>query len=200
MKIYALVIIAAVVGALVGSIFTAAISGSLVKTEADYIRDFYYTENAVHVSPHSIRGRMDKGINDFVLVDLRSREEYEEEHIIGAVSIPAYEDRNTPAYEDTERIISSFRNLPEGKDVIVYCYSMPCMTGRKVGKMLADNDIFVKHLGIGWNEWRYFWNLWNHEHEWNMTDVEDYIASGPEPGVPALKNATAPCGLGEFGC
>jgi len=37
------------------------------------------------------------------------------------------------------------------------------MTGRKIGKMLAEKEIYVKHPNIGWNEWRYYWNLWNHE-------------------------------------
>ena len=49
------------------------------------------------------------------------------------------------------------------------------MTGRKMGKLLAEHEIFVKHLAIGWNEWRYFWTQWNHEHEWGNTKVEDYV-------------------------
>lgn len=195
------IVIAAVVSSIAGSL-TAVIAGGMIaaKSENDLIRDFYYTENAVYVSPHSLRGKMDKGVNDFVLVDLRSSEEYEEGHITGAASIPAYRDKDTPAYEETGRIIGQFQQLPKGKDVIVYCYSMPCMTGRKIGKMLADSGIYVKHLGIGWNEWRYYWNLWNHEHEWNITDVSDYVLGGPSPGVPKLKNATSPCAVGDFGC
>ncbi|MBI4163401.1 MAG: rhodanese-like domain-containing protein [Candidatus Aenigmarchaeota archaeon] len=173
------------------------------KTQNDYIEDFYLTENAVHVSPHSIRGSMDKGVSNFVLVDLRSQQEYEKEHVVGAVSIPAYKDPDTSAYDEVDRIVNSFKELKEnnpGKDIIVYCYSMPCMTGRKIGKMLVENGIYVKHLGIGWNEWRFFWNLWNHEHEWNQTDVMNYIATGKEPGKPKLKNTTQTCIEGEFGC
>lgn len=152
-------------------------------SEGDLVKEFYDVENAVHVSPHSIR----KHINDgtFILVDLRSEEEYLEEHIIGAVSIPAYRDRDHSDYDAVDRIVASFRKLEEenpGKDIIVYCYSIPCMTGRKVGKILADSGVYVKHLGIGWNEWRYDWNSWNHAHEWNLTSAEQYIASGPEPG------------------
>jgi len=70
------------------------------------IRDFYLTENAVHVSPHSLRKKMDDRQNDYILVDLRSQEEYEREHIAGAVSIPAYADPNTSAYGDVDRIIA----------------------------------------------------------------------------------------------
>jgi len=110
------------------------------------------TENAAHVSPHTLRRKMDKGEQDYILVDLRSPQEYEREHIIGAVSIPAYTDPNTSAYEEKDRIIRQFRELIEknpGKEIITYCYSIPCMTGRKIGKMLAENGIFVKTLIIG---------------------------------------------------
>ncbi len=62
--------------------------GSQEPSENDLIRDFYLTENAVHVSPYSLRRHMDKGDKDFILVDLRSPEEYEKEHIVGAINIP----------------------------------------------------------------------------------------------------------------
>jgi rhodanese-related sulfurtransferase len=194
------------------AIIFGAISGALVSLvvlnlqpgKEDLMRDFYLTENYIHVSPHGLRKHMDKGDDDFILVDLRSQEEYEKEHIIGAVNIPAYRDPDTSAYGDVERIVSMFKSLQErnpDKDLIVYCYSIPCMTGRKIGKMLAEHGIYVKQLGIGWNEWRYYWELWNHEHEWDQTDVEDYIISGPEPGTPKLKIDSEICDIeGEFGC
>lgn len=157
-----IIVLAIIFGSLSGALSAFVVLNLQISNQEDLIKDFYLTENAVHVSPHSIRKAMDKGDNSFILVDLRSQEEYEREHIIGAVSIPAYKDPDTSAYGDVERIINSFKELKAsnpGKDLIVYCYSIPCMTGRKVGSMLAKNGIFVKHLGIGWNEWRHFWNL-----------------------------------------
>ncbi|MBI4895147.1 MAG: rhodanese-like domain-containing protein [Candidatus Aenigmarchaeota archaeon] len=174
------------------------------KTQNELIEDFYLTENAVHVSPHSIRKSMDKGDQNFILVDLRSQEEYEKEHIIGAVNIPAYKDKDTSDYGAVDRIVSSFKELNEKnprKDIVVYCYSIPCMTGRKIGKMLAEHDIYVKSLGIGWNEWRYFWDSWNHEHEWNQTNVLDYISSGKDPGIPKLNTNSTACKIeGSLSC
>lgn len=167
----------------------------------ELIRDFYFTETAVHVSPHSLRKMMDKGDDSYVLVDLRSQEEYEVEHIVGAVNIPAYKDKDTSAYDEVDRIVSAFAALPAEKDVIVYCYSTPCMTGRKVGAMLAEHDIFVKHLGIGWNEWRYDWTGWNHEHEWSVTKPEDYVVAGSEPGVPTTRTNSKACPIdSDLGC
>ena len=194
------IIISSVIGAIVGSYATFILQKNQKITDEDLIKEFYEVENAVYVSPHSLRKKMSEGkINDYILIDLRSREEYEKEHIITAINIPAYKDPNTSAYDEQERILNAFRQLSENKEIIVYCYSMPCMTGRKIGKMLAENNIYVKHLGIGWNEWRYFWNLWNHDSE-TPTKVEDYIASGKEPGVPKTQELPSPCGEGEFSC
>ncbi len=144
---------------------------------------------------------MAKGDDSFILVDLRSQEEYEREHIIGAVNIPAYKTPDKSAYDDVERIVSEFSKLPKDKDIIVYCYSMPCMTGRKIGQMLAEHGIYVMLLGVGWNEWRYYWGLWNHEHEWNITNVEDYVSSGKEPGILKERANSTTCPTeNEFGC
>lgn len=164
------------------------------------IRDFYATENAVHVSPHSLRKKIAEGASDFVLVDLRSAEEYEREHVVGAVNIPAYRDKDHSAYDEVDRIVGAFQKLPKEKSIVVYCYSIPCMTGRKVGQMLAEHGIYVQHLGIGWNEWRHFWTLWNHEHEWNATKAEEYVATGSEPGAFTGAPAINPCSEGQFGC
>jgi len=199
-KTLSIILVSLICGLLGGAIGAFLIIRIGTHDQNTLIRDFYLTENAVHVSPHSLRKKMDDRKEDYVLVDLRSAQEYEKEHIAGAVNIPAYTDPDTSAYGDVDRIVGAFRVLPEGEDVIVYCYSMPCMTGRKIGKMLTEHDIYVQHLGIGWNEWRHFWNLWNHEHEWSATKVEDYIASGAEPGEPKSTPGISPCIEGEFGC
>lgn len=196
-----IIILAVILSAIFGALAGFLVLKYQPSSQNELIRDFYLTENAVHVSPHGLRGKIDKGITDFVLVDLRSQEEYEKEHVVGAVNIPAYKDPNTSAYGDVDRIIGEFSKLPKDKKIIIYCYSMPCMTGRKIGEMLAENGIYVKHLEIGWNEWRYFWNLWNHEHEWDVTNVEDYIASGKEAGVPKIKENSQGCPIeGDFDC
>ena len=200
MKPVMLLVLAAIIGASAGGLVAAAFL-TLQNTPQERIQQFYLTENDVHVSPHSLRGKMDKGATDFILVDLRSQEEYEEKHIVGAINIPAYKDKDTSAYGDVERIVNAFKSLPSGKSIIVYCYSTPCMTGRKIGKMLAEQGIYVMHLGIGWNEWRYDWTAWNHEHEWALTNATDYIRTGAQPGALNATNHTAACPINnEFGC
>lgn len=195
------IVVTVLAGGIAGALGSFIVLNTYHPSEEKLREDFYLIENAVLVSPHGLRKKMAHGETSFVLVDLRSQDEYEREHIAGAISIPAYADPNTSAYDDVERIVNAFSELPKYKDVIVYCYSGPCMTGRKVGKMLAEHGIYVKHLGIGWNEWRHHWNTWNHEHEWSQTDVEDYLATGPEPGSPVIdQDYISPCVPGVFEC
>lgn len=200
------ILTAALVGAATSALVAFKLSDKPAPTKQQLIKDFYEIENAVHVSPHTVRKNMDKNQMNFTLVDLRSQQEYEKEHIVGAVNIPAYKDPNTSyALDDDlaqkQRIIDSFKALDWTRDVIVYCYSMPCMTGRKIGKLLADNGIFVKHLNIGWNEWRYYWTMWNHDSE-TPTEFKDYVISGSASGTPKLKPDAgfSPCREGELGC
>ncbi len=201
MKASTRILILAVMFAVISSIITSSILNRQAPSREDLMKEFYLTENYIHVSPHHIRKAISKGDDSFIIVDLRSEEEYEKEHIIEAINIPAYRDPDTSAYSDVDRIVSMFSSLPKDKDIIVYCYSTPCMTGRKVGKMLAENGIYVQHLGIGWNEWRYYWDLWNHEHEWNQTNVNSYIASGLEPGVFETGELPDVCDIeGDLGC
>ncbi|MAH03216.1 hypothetical protein CMI39_00305 [Candidatus Pacearchaeota archaeon] len=208
-KIYVFIIFASIFGFIFGSLGSFIIlksynSQEKILSEDERIKEFYLTETSVLVSPHGLRKAMTKGDESFTLVDVRSEEEYIEEHIVGAINIPAYKDRDHSDYGAVERIVSSFKKLEKenpDKDIIVYCYSIPCMTGRKVGKILAENDIYVRELGVGWNEWRYFWTLWNHPHEWNNTYVEDYVTNGSLPGQLKEGLVSKSCPIeGSLGC
>ncbi len=198
-----IIIITTLISSTIGALTVFGVISYQKPSQEDLIKEFYEIENAVRVSPHGLRVKMSKGeIGSYILVDLRSAEEYEKEHIITAINIPIYKDANTSAYDEKDRIIGQFKEIIEKnpkKEIIAYCYSMPCMTGRKIGKMLAENGIYIKELGIGWNEWRYFWNLWNHDGE-IPSKMEDYITKGKEPGTPKISEFPSPCGKGEFGC
>ena len=164
------------------------------------ISDFYAIESAVSISPHGLRKQMFQR-DDFVLVDLRSEEEYVEWHIIWAVNIPAYIDRENSAKTDTERMIQDFHQLEQSwKEIITYCYSAACMTSRKVGKMLADHGLYVKHLNIGRNERRYDPQSRNYAHEWSELDIMNYIATWSSAWQWSWTN-TWLCPIdNEFGC
>lgn len=203
-KEFLLVAVSIVLSVLASSIIQNLVNRETKKeAEEQLIKDYYDTENLVSVSPHGMRLKMDAGEFNSILVDLRSAEEYELGHITGAVNIPAYKDKNTPDYGAVERIVKSFELIPKDKEIITYCYSIVCMTSRKVGKMLAEHGIFVKHLNIGWNEWKNDWQSWNHQHEWFVTWPYQYITAGKEPGEIKVRKdnvENAGCPANGFGC
>src|SRR3989338_2708172 len=102
-------------------------------------RDYYSTELAYMVSPTDIIARMGANDTSYVLMDVRDPASYAKGHALGAVSVP---------YEQ----ISSYE-VPEGKELIVYCWAHSCMLSRKAGLAFAERGIAVKELNIGWNEW-----------------------------------------------
>ncbi len=165
------------------------------ETELNQLRAHYYASQvATLVSPHSLRGRMDHDDNSYILVDTRAAEDYERGHITGAINIDSA--------ESFANVLSAYQSLDQSKEIIIYCYSSFCLNGRKVGNFLAENGIYVKEMTVGWNEWRYSWEGWNYDTEWGYTDVNDYIVSGNEPGVPQVRNdASETCPVaGGFAC
>ena len=163
------------------------------------IAQYYNHEVATNISAHGLRKKLNDASQDFILVDVRSEEEYIEGHIIWAVSIPAYTDRDNSQHISNERILEAFQALDPNKEIITYCYSAYCMTSRKIGKYLAENEVYVKHLTVWWNEWRYGWSLWNYPHEEDKT--QDYIFSGTGSWAPETKPGSDACGISwDFGC
>lgn len=171
-----------VLGVLVG----IYISRYLPKTENELRRDFYESEMSVAVSPATLKKWVDEGSDDYILVDLRSAGEYQREHFVTAVNIPA-------SSMNEKQLVEAFNNLPKDKEVVVHCYSAYCTLGREVGRELARNGIYVKELNVGWSELRYHWDIWNPGAK--VTDGEKYIVKGTD------KPATVtPCTEGVFGC
>ncbi|MBP9818118.1 rhodanese-like domain-containing protein [Candidatus Shapirobacteria bacterium] len=151
------------------------------------VAEFYNDEMAVAVSPATLRKLIDDKATNFVVVDLRSEAEYKQEHIVGAVNIPAVS-------MNADQVVEAFEKLPAGKEVIVHCYSAYCTLSKQVGQTLAQHKIYVKELNIGWSEWKYYWGLWNPGED--PKNGKGYVVTGggnekPAPGI---------CIKGEFGC
>lgn len=158
----------------------------LPKNQNELRREFYDTEMSVAVSPATLKKWVDEKDTSYILVDLRSAGEFEKEHFVTAVNIPA-------GSMDERQLVDAFKKLDLNKTVVVHCYSAYCTLGREVGEALAKNNIFVKELNVGWSELRYHWDLWNPGAK--VTDGASYIVKG----TPSSTNIT-PCTQGKFGC
>ncbi len=170
-------------------------------SEEAMIAEYYQIESLVSVSPYDLKTALQRGEHDkHVVVDMRSPAEYEAGHVTGAINIPNYLPSDATGESSADRILRSYREVIKenpGKDVIAYCYSAACMVTRKAGNMLAEHGVYIKHLNIGWYEWKYYWTLWNGE---DGHQAEDFITVGSEPGEPSIGGPIDPCGEGEFSC
>jgi hypothetical protein len=67
--------------AFVSSILTAGAVFYTLQVLENPIAEYYTIENAVQISPHGLRKKIETQSNTAIIVDLRSAEEYNEAHI-----------------------------------------------------------------------------------------------------------------------
>ena len=171
-------------GAFAGIIAFALATSLLSGGTGAVFRDYYASETAVSVSPNDYLYSFRTGGQPGTLVDLRTAEEYDDGHMATAINIPA-------GQMDSDQITAAFSKLPKGSTPITYCYSSYCMLSRKVGKTLADNGIYAKHLTAGWLE--------------ISRDYGEYVVSGTAPGSLSFSQSANPLICDptngeEFGC
>ena len=143
-------------------------------TENMLKKAYYDSEVATLVSPHSLREDILHNTVSYVIVDVREKDDYLRGHIIGAINI-------VPG----PGMVEKFKELEKenlNKKILTYCYTQVCLRGRKVGRELADSGVYVKELGIGFNDWKNFWRQWNYESEWSGININEYIQTGETPG------------------
>ena len=175
----------------IGGVFGMFIFTKLQETPNQRIKNFYQDEMATVVSPAEVKKKTDENDTGFILVDLRSANEYNTEHFINAVNVPAVS-------MNTDQLVSAFKALPKDKEIIVHCYSAYCTLGRQVGETLAQHGLFVKELAVGWSELKYHWDLWNPGAK--VTDGEKYIIKGAKASPTPDAINVSPCVQGQFGC
>lgn len=157
------------------------------KTTSDLVRNYYNDEMAAIISPVDVRALIDKKDSNYILVDLRTKPEYDTEHVVTAINIPAGSLNET-------QVLAEFNKLPKNKEIIVYCYSASCTLGRQVGQFLANKGIYVRDMDVGWSEWKYYWSLWNPGED-SKVGI-NYVVKGIGSTAPA----NGVCTQGKFGC
>lgn len=105
-------------------------------------RAHFRSKLAFETDPWDVKTDMERGRADFLVVDTRSREDYEARHIAGAVSLP----HRTMNAETTAR-------LPKEKLLITYCWGPGCNSSTKGALRLAALGFRVKELIGGLEYW-----------------------------------------------
>lgn len=90
-----------------------------------------------------------KKINDesILLLDLRSKEEYDAGHIVGAISVPMTD------------LDVFMRDLPNHAEVIAYCRGPLCLYSAVAAEKLQAQGITAYRMDEGLNEWHAYFQL-----------------------------------------
>lgn len=94
------------------------------------------------VSLDELNHRMEAG--KVLLIDVRPSEEYDADHIPGAVSIPM---------EELEKYLST---LPTNIEIVAYCRGPYCLMSSQAVELLSDKGYKAYRLEEGVHEWRQF--------------------------------------------
>jgi len=128
-----------------------------------------------NLDPIVLVEKIRSGEQDYLLLDIRSIKDYESGHIKTASSLPVYgttlvNNKSEVNYKEIKKLVKD--KFGNKKEIIVYGHSSHSYVAYEVAQALGKN---TKVLGIGWNEWAHFKNLWVPESEWNDLDISDYI-------------------------
>ncbi|GGA42807.1 ArsR/SmtB family transcription factor [Psychrobacillus lasiicapitis] len=94
------------------------------------------------VTLEELNERMEKG--EILLLDVRPKEEYENAHIPGAVSIPM------------EELKEKLTSLPSNRDVVAYCRGIYCLWSVEAVKLLRNEGINAYRLEKSVQDWNEF--------------------------------------------
>ena len=92
--------------------------------------------------PWDVKTDMERGRSDFIVIDVRRREDFEARRIAGAISLP-YRSINA---ETTAQ-------LPKDKIMVTYCWGPGCNSSTKGALKLASLGFHVKELIGGLEYW-----------------------------------------------
>lgn len=109
----------------------------------EQIHRHYMNKLAVETDVADVRYDMQHGLNDFLLIDVRSEKAYAECHIPGAISLPSREiNAETTAEFNKEQTI------------VVYCWGPACNGATKGAARLSGLGFKVKEMLGGMEYWR----------------------------------------------
>lgn len=102
---------------------------------------FFYNKLCYECDSSDVYNDQLEGIDSFMVIDARSAESYQREHIPGAISVP----HKSMSMDTTQ-------DLPKDKLLVVYCDGIGCNASTKGAAKLASLGFRTKELmgGIDW--------------------------------------------------
>lgn len=127
--------------------------------------------------PVLLISKIKKNDTDYVLIDVRGKDEYEKGHITTSISIPVFgtDMLQSDGSVDSRKIKNAFKGRTDKKIVILYGHTAYSSFPHQVAEVLDKSGKKVKVLGIGWNEWAHFKSLWVPESLWGSIDENQFV-------------------------
>lgn len=103
----------------------------------------YLNKLSMETDASDVRYDMERGVDEFILVDARASKAYEECHIGGSISLPY-------------RLINeeSTASFAKEKVIVLYCWSPACNAAAKAAVRLSALGFQVKEMLGGIEYWR----------------------------------------------
>jgi len=98
---------------------------------------------SVETDPADVILDLQRGQTGFIIVDVRSKEDFEESHVDGAISFP-YRQMNA----------ETVTRLPKDKLIVTYCWGPGCNASTKAALRLSSLGYRVKEMIGGLEYWK----------------------------------------------
>ncbi|WP_089719784.1 rhodanese-like domain-containing protein [Candidatus Entotheonella palauensis] len=108
----------------------------------DDAQAFFQQKLRFETDPADVYTDMKNGVDDFILLDVRSPEAYAKSHAIGALNLPSAKIDATTTVD-----------LPPGKLLVVYCWGPGCNGATKAAMKLSALGFAVKEMIGGIEYW-----------------------------------------------
>lgn len=111
-----------------------------IRRDSEAATDFFAEKLAFTLGPVELQHMLDG--NKVKLIDVRRKEDYDESHIPGAMSMPK------------DEIKDKLTQLSKEDVHVVYCYNQQCHLGAAAALNLAKNGYPVMELEGGFQVWK----------------------------------------------
>lgn len=110
-----------------------------IRYDSEAAEDFFAEKLAFTLGPVELKKML--ADNKVKLIDVRRKEDYDEGHIPGAISIPK------------EELTEKITQLSNQDVHVIYCYNQQCHLGAAAALILAKNGYPVMELDGGFEVW-----------------------------------------------
>jgi len=107
--------------------------------------DFFATKVACETDCSDVYADIKEGTQDYILLDVRSKEAFDKSHAVTAVSMP-----------HSEITSDALAQYPAGTQFVVYCWGPGCNGATKAGLKMSALGFVVKEMIGGIHYWEDF--------------------------------------------